>query len=215
MKVEWVTVGPFQENSYLVLDEMSGQAVLVDPGDEAARIAAMVRAAGAHVSAVWLTHGHLDHIGAVSAVRREWNVPVLMHGADLPLYRRAEQQAALYGVPFEQPADPDQLVEDGDVVTLGEHRFDVRHVPGHSPGHVIYVSGTLMIGGDLLFAGSIGRTDLPLSDPHAMDASLASIAALDPATVVYPGHGPPTTIGAELAANPFLAGLHGTADHAR
>jgi len=215
VNVEWVTVGAFQENSYLVVDEESRHAVLVDPGDEAPRLVEMVRRAGVTVDAIWLTHGHLDHIGAVSAARREWQVPVLMHADDLPLYRRATQQAAFYGLPFDQPDDPDQFLHGGDVLTLGSNRFTVRHVPGHSPGHVIFVCDTLMLGGDLLFAGSIGRTDLPLSDPDAMDASLASISGLDPDVIVYPGHGPPTTIGDELATNPFLTGITRQAHHAR
>ena len=204
MKVEWVTVGPFQENSYLVVDDTTGSAVLVDPGDEPARIIRMVREAGVTVGAVWLTHGHLDHVGAVAAVKREWDVPVLLHQADLVLHRRASQQAAFYGVPFEQPPDPDGGISDGDVLTVGSARFTARHTPGHSPGHVVFVGERHLIGGDLLFAGSIGRTDLPLSNPEAMDASLALISTFDPDLVVYPGHGPPTRLGTELATNPFL-----------
>ncbi len=205
MNVEWVTVGPFQENSYLLTDKATGHAVLVDPGDEASRVIRMVRQAGVTIDAVWLTHGHLDHVGAVAAIKREWDVPVLLHREDLVLYKRASQQAAFYGIPFEQPADPDGELASGDVLTVGESQFTVRHTPGHSPGHVVFVGATVMIGGDLLFAGSIGRTDLPLSNPEAMEASLALISTYDPDLVVYPGHGPPTSIGAELATNPFLA----------
>lgn len=207
MKVEWVTVGPFQENSYLVYDDGSRRGVLVDPGDEPNRIIGMVRAARVEIEAIWLTHGHLDHVGAVAALKREWPVPVLQHPADLVLHRRASQQAALYGVPFEQPPDPDGELANGDVLRIGLTRFTVRHTPGHSPGHVIFVGEALVLGGDLLFAGSIGRTDLPLSNPDDMENSLALAAALDPDLVVYPGHGPPTRIGAELATNPFLAGV--------
>lgn len=206
MKIEWVTVGPFQENSYLLVDETSARGVLLDPGDEPGRILRMVRAAGAQIDAIWLTHGHLDHLGAVAAMKREWpQARVLLHPADLVLYRRAAQQAAFYGVPFEQPGDPDGALNDGDVVSVGTSRFTVRHTPGHSPGHVVFVGAEAMIGGDLLFAGSIGRTDLPLSNPEAMDASLNLLSTFDPDLVVYPGHGPPTRIGAELATNPFLA----------
>lgn len=205
MNVEWVTVGPFQENSYLLTDTATGRGVLVDPGDEAPRIIGMVRHAGVTIDAVWLTHGHLDHVGAVAAIKREWDVPVLLHRQDRVLYKRASQQAAFYGIPFEQPADPDGELASGDVLTVGESHFTVRHTPGHSPGHVVFVGATVMIGGDLLFAGSIGRTDLPLSNPEAMEASLALISTFDPDLVVYPGHGPPTSIGAELATNPFLA----------
>ena len=208
MKIEWITVGPFQENSYLLIDEVSRHGVLVDPGDEPERLVRMVRAAGVSIDAVWLTHGHLDHIGAVAAVRREWDVPVHLHPGDLVLYRRAAQQAAFYGLNFEQPADPDAPFIDGQELRLGDARFTVRHTPGHAPGHVIFVGADCVIGGDLLFAGSIGRTDLPYSNPDAMESSLALVAGLSPELVVYPGHGPPTTIGAELASNPYLASVH-------
>ena len=210
MSVEWVTVGPFQENSYLLRDT-SGAGVLIDPGDEAPRVLHMVRAAGVEIEAIWLTHAHLDHIGAIADIKREWDVPVLLHPDDLTLYRRAAQQAAFYGLDFEQPPEPDRQLAHGDVLSVGSMRFVVRHTPGHSPGHVVFVSDRLMIGGDLLFAGSIGRTDLPFSSPEAMETSLAMIATLDQAIAVYPGHGPPTTIGAELATNPYLTDLH----HAR
>jgi glyoxylase-like metal-dependent hydrolase (beta-lactamase superfamily II) len=207
MNVEWVTVGPFQENSYLLLDE-SGAGVLIDPGDEAPRIIRMVRAAGATIEAIWLTHAHLDHLGAIADIKRTWDVPVLLHPDDLPLYRRGAQQAAFYGLEFEQPPDPDRELVNGEQLMLGSGRFTVRHTPGHSPGHVVFVTDGLMIGGDLLFAGSIGRTDLPFSNPDAMEASLALVAAFDPTLAVYPGHGPPTSIAAELATNPYLTDFH-------
>ena len=207
MKVEWVTVGPFQENSYLVSDRSTGRGVLIDPGDEAPRIVRMVRAAGVTLDAIWLTHAHIDHIGAVAAITKQWKVPVLLHRDDLVLFRRGAQQAGLYGLSFEQPADPDAELADGDVVAVGAVKFTVRHTPGHSPGHVVFVADGVMLGGDLLFAGSIGRTDLPLSNPEAMEASLALVSTFASETVVYPGHGPPTSIGAELATNPFLAGV--------
>ncbi len=207
MKVDWVTVGPFQENTYLLSDPATGSAVLVDPGDEPERILRMAREAGANIEAIWLTHAHIDHIGAVAAVKREWNVPVLLHADDLLLYRQGSRQAAIYGLPFEQPVDPDGPLAHGDVLSLGDSRVAVHHTPGHAPGHVVFVTDGVMIGGDLLFAGSIGRTDLPYSSPDAMEASLALVATFDPDLVVYPGHGPPTTIGTELATNPFLAGV--------
>jgi hydroxyacylglutathione hydrolase len=210
VKIEWLTVGPFQENSYLLIDEKTARCVLVDPGDEPNRIVEMVRSSGAALEAIWLTHGHLDHIGAVAAIIREWKVPVSLHSADLVLYRRASQQAAFYGLPFEQPADPDRTLSNGDELVLGATRFTVTHTPGHSPGHVIFVADNLIVGGDLLFAGSIGRTDLPFSNPDDMEASLAIIAAMPGALAVYPGHGPPTSVAAELATNPYLAGVHNT-----
>ena len=211
MKFAERTVGPFRENAYLVVDETTNRAVLIDPGAEPDRILTMVRDSGATLDAIWLTHAHLDHIGAVAAVRREWSVPVHLHPDDLPLYERATDQAAFYGLPFEQPENPDVELADGDVVTVGSLRFDVLHTPGHSPGHVIFKHRDTVFGGDLLFSGSVGRTDLPLSDPNSMETSLARICELDDATVVHPGHGPAITVGHERATNPFLSALTGSA----
>jgi hydroxyacylglutathione hydrolase len=125
----------------------------------------------------------------------------------LPLYTRGEQQAAYYGIPFDQPDPPDKTLAEGDTVSVGALKFSVMHVPGHSPGHVIFVGETAIFGGDLLFAGSIGRTDLPLANPAQMRDSLARISELDESFAVHPGHGPSTTIGRERATNPFLNGL--------
>ncbi len=211
MKFAERTVGPFRENAYLVVDETTNRAVLIDPGAEPDRILAMVRDSGATLDAIWLTHAHLDHIGAVAAVRREWSVPVHLHPDDLPLYERATAEAAFYGLPFEQPENPDVELADGDVVTVGSLRFDVLHTPGHSPGHVIFKHHDTVFGGDLLFSGSVGRTDLPLSDPTSMETSLARICELGDATVVHPGHGPAITVGHERATNPFLSALTGSA----
>jgi hydroxyacylglutathione hydrolase len=167
----------------------------------------MVRESGATLDAIWLTHAHLDHIGAIAGVRRQWKVPVHLHPDDLPLYERATDQADVYGVAFEQPENPDVELSDGDVLHVGGLRFEVIHTPGHSPGHVVFRSEDMVFAGDLLFAGSIGRTDFPLSDPRRMSASLARICELDDATIIHPGHGPSTTIGKERATNPFLAGI--------
>ena len=207
MKIDWRTVGAFQENSYLIADPATNRAVLVDPGAEGDALIEMVKKSGATLEAIWLTHAHIDHIGAIAPVKRVWNVPVYMHPADQPLFDRAAMQAAVYGLPFEQPPAPDNELAEGDVLTLGTLKFDVLHVPGHAPGHVAFVGHGQMLGGDLLFAGSIGRTDLPLADPERMMESLERVAALPEEIAVYPGHGPPTSIGQERATNPFLTGV--------
>ena len=207
MKVLSKTVGAFQENAYLVIDETTNEAVFIDPGAEPDALIALVRKSGAELRAIWLTHAHLDHVGGIVGVRRVWPVPVHMHAADRPLLERAPVSAAMYGIPFEAPEPPDVLIEDGHELTIGTLAFDVIHTPGHAPGHVVFRNGTTVFGGDLLFAGSIGRTDLPYSDPAAMERSLEKIAQFDEATVVHPGHGPATTIGREKETNPFLTGL--------
>jgi glyoxylase-like metal-dependent hydrolase (beta-lactamase superfamily II) len=208
VRIDQRTVGPFEENCYLVTDETSGRAVLIDPGDEGDRILAMVRAAGATLEAVWLTHAHIDHIGAVAAVKRQFDVPVHLHPLDLPYYTQLSARAAvMYGLDFDQPEGPDHELADGQVLECGALRFTVMHVPGHAPGLVAFTGHGVSFGGDLLFAGSIGRTDLPLGNPADMSASLARYtAALPDDTIVHPGHGPATTVGREKRTNPFLLG---------
>jgi hydroxyacylglutathione hydrolase len=200
------TVGAFQENAFLVVDEATNRAVLIDPGANPEELIDMIERSGATLDAIWLTHGHLDHIGGIPGVLRRFSVPVYMHPADLPLYQRGMTQAAIYGVPFEQPEPPDRSLAEGDRLTLGSLSFDVHHLPGHSPGHVIFRHDDVVFGGDVLFAGSIGRTDLPLADPIRMQESLARMCELGDSTAVHPGHGPSTTIGRERATNGFLNG---------
>jgi glyoxylase-like metal-dependent hydrolase (beta-lactamase superfamily II) len=207
MRITSQVVGPFQENYYLVVDETTQRAVLVDPGAEGERILRAIAASGATLDAIWLTHAHIDHVGAIAAVKRVHDVPVYLHPADLPLYERAGWQAAQYGLPFDEPPAPDRELADGDILRVGDQEFTVLHTPGHAPGHCVFEGNGVLLGGDLLFAGSIGRTDLPLCDPAAMAESLARVAALEPALRVHPGHGPATTIGRELETNPFLNGV--------
>ena len=207
MKLDSRTVGPFQENCYLVVDEASNRAVLIDPGDEGDVLVRMVRASRATLEAIWLTHAHIDHIGGIAEVRRHFDVPVHLHPLDRPYYTQLSARAAqMYGVPFEQPDGPDRDLAEGDVLACGALRFTVMHLPGHAPGLVSFTGEGIALSGDLLFAGSIGRTDLPLSNPFDMDASLDRFGTLPGDTVVYPGHGGPTTIAEEKRSNPFLAG---------
>ncbi len=206
MDVRTLTVGPFQENCYLVGDGITRDAVLIDPGDEAERLLAAVAQDAWTLRAIWVTHGHVDHVGGIAAVKRAVDVPVYLHPADRPLYDRAAAQGAQFGLRVETPPPPEHPLAEGDVMTVGNLSFGVIHVPGHAPGHVAFVGHGAVFGGDCLFAGSIGRTDLPLSDPPALARSLERFAGLPEQTVVYPGHGPATTIREELRSNPFLTG---------
>ena len=206
MKVQTFAVGAFQENTYLLIDEDRHESVLIDPGAEADRLIAAVEKSRTTLKAMWITHAHIDHVGAIAGVKRKWPVPVHLHPADITLYRHAHTQAELYGLPFDDPPAPDHDLADGETLEVGALRFEVAHVPGHAPGHVMIHGHGVAFVGDCLFAGSVGRTDLPGSNGGHLSRSLERITELDPATVLYPGHGPATTVGEELKSNPFLNG---------
>jgi hydroxyacylglutathione hydrolase len=186
VKIQAFVVGAFEENCYLLIDEASREAVLIDPGDEGERLLEAVREAGCTLRAIWLSHAHLDHVGGIAAIRRAVDVPIYLHPDDRPVYDFAPRAAAMYGLPFELGPPPDRMLAEGDTLQLGTLSFHVWHMPGHAPGHVIFHGHGVAFGGDVLFAGSVGRTD---------------------ETVVLPGHGPETTIAQEVASNPFLTGL--------
>lgn len=213
LSIRMLTVGPVAANAYLVTDEATGATVVIDPGDEAPRlIAALAELAGLGErgrapEAIWLTHAHFDHLGAVAALREAYPVPVRLHPADAPLYDNAEQQAAWFGMRVRPPGVASVELADGERLTLGETGFTVLHTPGHAPGHVAFYApdAGVLFSGDALFRGSVGRTDLPLCDPAALARSLRErLLVLPDGTRVLPGHGPETTIGLERRTNPFL-----------
>lgn len=201
--------GPLQENSYLVVDRDSRRAAIVDPGDEGERLIASIEEAGADLRAIWLTHAHFDHVGAVASIRRHFNVPAWLHEADVPMFEAGPFQAASYGLPFEADETPAERFHEGQGLNLGELSFTVMHTPGHSPGHVTIHGHGIALVGDCLFAGSIGRTDLPFGSAMELGRSLARIVALPPETRVLPGHGPATTVAEERRTNPWLLELLG------
>ena len=206
MIVTQITVGPFQENCYLVADTDGDSLAIVDPGSDADTIIAEIERIGKSPEAIWITHAHVDHIGAIASLKQRWNIPVWLHPLDEPLYRVGGRQAQLYGIPYEEPPTPDNQFAEGATVRLGALELTVMHTPGHSPGHVVLHGHGNALVGDCLFAGSIGRTDLPFSNPAHLEASLARIAQLPAEMVVHPGHGMTTTIGEERISNPFLNG---------
>ena len=205
MRVVQIPNGVFVENTYLIVDEAARQCAIVDPGEEAGLILHKVAATGATPVAIWITHAHIDHVLGVPRVRAETGAPLFLHAADRPLYDRVPQQAAAFGLHADPLPPPDREWAHGDTARVGSLSFTVRHVPGHAPGHIALVGHGAVFGGDVLFAGSIGRTDLPGGDLDTLMASIErELLPLPDATIVYSGHGPTTTIGDERRANPFL-----------
>ena len=201
--------GPLQENAYLVIDRASRDAAMVDPGDDADRLIEAVEQANVRLRAIWLTHAHFDHVGAVRALRTRFGVPVFLHEEDVPMFEAGPFQAASWGLPFDGDEVPAERFTEGQGLRLGELSFTVMHTPGHSPGHVTLHGHGIALVGDCLFAGSIGRTDLPMANGSAMEQSLERIVALPPETRVLPGHGPATTVGEERRSNPYIRELLG------
>jgi len=207
MQIVQIPNGQFVENCYLVVDEQARECAVVDPGEEAGLILHKLAATGAKPVAIWLTHAHIDHVLGVGRVAAETGVPVWLHPADRPLYDAVPQQAEWFGLRAPTLPPPDQAFAHGDTVRVGDVSFQVRHTPGHSPGSVSLVGPGVVLGGDVLFAGSIGRTDLPGGDFDTLIASIErELLSLPEATIVYTGHGPETTVGHERRSNPFLTG---------
>ena len=209
MILEMLTVGPFQENCYVVGDEESGVGAIIDPGDEAARIAMAVEKTGLDIEAIVVTHAHIDHVGAVVALTEEYACPVLMHEESEALLEGLPTQALMMGVRFGKAPTVDRYVGDEEVLEVGDLRLRSLYTPGHAPGHLaFYVEDEgLVLSGDALFAGSVGRVDLPGGSMEVLMRSIEErLLTLPDETVVYPGHGPQTTIANERASNPFLQG---------
>ena len=203
-----IPVTPFQQNCALLWDDASKVAVVVDPGGEVDRILAAIDQAGVTVERIWLTHGHLDHAGGAHELRERLNgVPI--EGPDRRdefLLQGLEAQGQQYGFAMRN-VEPDRWLTEGDEAALGEHRFTVLHCPGHTPGHVVFVNhaARFALVGDVLFQGSVGRTDFPYGDHAALiDAITTKLLPLGDDFAFLCGHGPGSTIGAERRSNPFL-----------
>lgn len=200
------------QNTVLVVCDDARTAVLIDPGAATPVALAAARARGLEVAAILLTHAHLDHIEGVARAREATGAPVYLHPADRILYDNLGSQAAAFGVSCEEQPPPDIDLVPGENVSFGGSEFEVVFAPGHAPGHVIFVSTTepVAIVGDVIFLGSIGRTDLPGGDYRLlMDSINRTVFTLPPETRLYTGHGPETTVGHEQRTNPFLVPVYG------
>jgi glyoxylase-like metal-dependent hydrolase (beta-lactamase superfamily II) len=212
MKVAMLTVGPFQSNCFIVSCEETGEAIIVDAGDDGDRILSYVNENELIVKLIVNTHAHIDHVSALAEVKAALGVPVLMHENEMPVYRNLAQAAMMFGLARPESVAIDRYIRGGDAVTFGKLAAKVVDTPGHSPGGISLifdgVTPPRVFVGDVLFRGSIGRTDLPGADHHLMMRTLKDVIMRFPdAMVVYSGHGPETTIGIEKRTNPFLREL--------
>ena len=207
LAVDQLSLGQIGTNCYLVrADPAATTAVVVDPGAEAAEIRLSLARSGATCAAILLTHGHFDHFGALAELAERTGAPVWLPEGELDVFRRPND--FFPGFPTRAFTSDATLLGGGETVEAAGISFQVRHVPGHSPGHLSYYADGCLFSGDVLFAGSVGRTDLAFGDWDVLLESIRSIAdAYPPETVVYSGHGPATVLGDELARNPFLAEL--------
>ncbi len=204
--IEAITVGPFAMNSYVVGDSETKECVVVDPGDELERIESYLKQHDYTVQRILMTHGHIDHVAFAEVFHQRYQVPLGLHKADEPLAQAVGVQAAMYGIEVGPPILIDEYYEPGAQIGDGSLSFKIAHAPGHSPGSVLFIHPDgFVIGGDVLFHRSIGRTDLPGGNHDQLLASIRrELFSLPGETVVYPGHGPSTTVAEEIAENPFL-----------
>ena len=208
MIIKLLVVGPLASNCYIVGDEASGEGIIIDAADEAGNIMQNVKELGLTIKLIVLTHGHCDHIAGLKEVKEATAAEIVVHGDDADYHgQQAMAMALAFGLYCPTPPPPDRLLKNSDSIDIGNLRFEVIHTPGHTRGGICLYGEGVLFSGDTLFNYGVGRFDLPGGDYEQLMNSLqVSLLALPDETVVYPGHGPRTTIGAERRSNPFLQG---------
>jgi glyoxylase-like metal-dependent hydrolase (beta-lactamase superfamily II) len=209
LQYQTIPVTPFQQNCSVVWCDQTLDAAVIDPGGDLDQILGFVKAKGLHLKQIWITHGHVDHAAATSTLAQQLGLPITgPHKGDQFWIDGLPQAAAMYGFPPAQVFKPDRWLQEGDTVTLGNSTLEVHHCPGHTPGHVVFYSkeAKRAFVGDVLFAGSIGRTDFPQGNHADLIASIRGrLWPLGNDTVFIPGHGPESTFGRERQSNPYVA----------
>ena len=208
MQIQIIPVTPFQQNCSLIWETTTNKAAFVDPGGDSDQLIAALEHFNLTLDRIWLTHGHLDHAGAAQTLKEKYDVPIEgPHKEDQWLLDDIEAQGAKYGFPGGRNTRSDRYLDDGDQLKLGEITFDVVHTPGHTPGHVViyHQDAKIAFVGDVIFQGSVGRTDFPRGSwPQLENSIKQQIYTLPAETRIHCGHGPTTTVGAEAASNPFV-----------
>jgi len=205
--LKMLVVGPIQANCYILGCERTKQAAVIDPGDDVDQILTALAKDELRLVSIINTHGHFDHTGGNKALKAATGAELLIHRADAPMIAHQGSGAAAWGMNIENSPPPDRYLEEGDSITVGDITLTVLHTPGHSPGGISLVTDKMVFVGDTLFAGSIGRTDLPGGDYEGLlEGVRTKIFTLGDDVAVYPGHGPQTTVGQEKQYNPFFAG---------
>jgi hydroxyacylglutathione hydrolase len=210
LKYQTIPVTPFQQNASLVWDDQTQQAAVIDPGGDLHVLLSAVKQLKLKLEQIWITHGHVDHAAGTAELAEQLQLPIIgPHTADQFWIEGLTQAAALYGFPPARAFQPTRWLADGDTVTLGSHTLQVRHCPGHTPGHVVFYSPDIQRAfvGDVLFAGSIGRTDFPQGNHEDLINSITQrLWPMGNDTVFIPGHGPESTFGRERQSNPYVRG---------
>jgi len=203
MIIKKLVIGPLENNCYIIADEQTREAFIVDPGDEPDRILDLTNQNKFKPQYIVCTHAHFDHIAVISDIKKQADIKIVLHRDDLELFRNVKRQAALWGYEIDSLPDPDLFVEEGDTLAIGSLRFVILHTPGHSPGGICVYGEGIILTGDTLFAGSVGRTDLYGGDIEKLRISYQRLMLLPEDTKVLPGHGPETTIKKEKVDNFF------------
>jgi glyoxylase-like metal-dependent hydrolase (beta-lactamase superfamily II) len=203
MIFECLVVGPLEENAYVIGDEETKEAMVVDPGDESDRIVDFIQEKGLQVIKIVCTHTHFDHIGSVGDIRRATGAEILIHEEDMQVYATAKDQAAFWGYDIDDIPEPDGFLDEGDEIEIGSLKFKVLHTPGHSPGGICLYGEGILFSGDTIFKGSVGRTDFPGGNLEELKKSFRRLLDLPEDTKIYSGHGPETTVGMEKKTNFF------------